>query len=90
MLTDVALIIPCVIIQVPFIREGLLKDIDQIETPELEEDAINEIEDLLGPLLEMATKNGLVVAGKLQNALNQELMDQMISMKYIEEAKPLI
>ena len=67
-----------------------MKDIDQIETPELEEDAINEIEDLLGPLLEMATKNGLVVAGKLQNALNQELMDQMISMKYIEEVKPLI
>lgn len=75
---------------VPFIREGLLKDISQIETPDLEEDAINEIEDILGPQLEMATKNGLVVAGKLQNALNQELKDHSIAMNYIEEVKPLI
>merc|ERR1712080_524514 len=75
---------------VPFIREGLLKDINQIETPELEEEAINEIEDILGGKLEMATKDGLVVAGRLQNAFNQELKDHSIAMNYIEEVKPLI
>ena len=67
-----------------------MKDISQIETPELEEEAINEIEDILGGKLEMATKDGLVVAGKLQNAFNQELLDHSIAMNYIEEVKPLI
>lgn len=75
---------------VPFIREGLLKDISRIETPELEEAAIQEVEGILGPQLEMSTRDGIVVAGKLQNALNQELMDQSLSTNYIEEVTPLV
>jgi hypothetical protein len=75
---------------VPFIREGLLKDISQIETPELEEGAIQEVEGILAPQLEMSTRDGIVVAGKLQNALNQELMDHSLSTNYIEEVTPLI
>jgi hypothetical protein len=67
-----------------------LNDISKIDTPELEEAAMDLVGLILGPLLEMATKNGLVVAGKLQNALNQELKDPTVSMNYIEEVTPLI
>lgn len=75
---------------VPFLREGIMKDLKKIETPDLEEDMMQEIDDILGAVLEIATKDGLVVAGKLQNALNQESMDQSLTKNYIEEVTPLL
>ena len=63
------------------------KNINKKETPGAAEDAVQQIVEKFGPELEMATKNGLMLAGKLQNVLIKEMEDHTISSNFVESMK---
>ena len=75
--------------KVPFMREGILMGVKKIEQVTAE-DSLQEINDRFGPQLKMATKDGLVYAGKLQAALEQEMVDHLVTTHLLEMVDPLI
>lgn len=72
----------------PFLREGVLMNVKKIESPEAAENAMQQVKDNFGPRLEMATYDGLVRAGKMQNVLLKEMKDHEVATSYMEMAKP--
>jgi len=75
---------------VPFLREGLLMNVKKFATPESKELASKQIVESFGSHLEKAAKNGLVTAGRLQDALIKEKEEHSLANEYVEMVTPYI
>jgi len=74
----------------PFIREGLMMEITPLDTPVLKEDIADDIKNVFASSIEMSTKEGLIIAGKIQTILNEENENPEMANEFMEIIKPYL
>ena len=65
-------------------------ELTPLDTQAHKEDIAEEIKIAFGPYIEMSTKDGLIVAGKTQKILNEELEHNEFATKFIDNIKPYL
>ena len=65
-------------------------ELTPLDTKAHKEDIAEDIKIAFGPYIEMSTKDGLIVAGKTQKILNEELEHNEFASKFIDNVKPYL
>ena len=61
-----------------------------LNTTVLKEDIADDIKNAFGPSIEMSTKEGLIIAGKTQTILNEEMENHKMANEFMEIVKPYL
>ena len=67
-----------------------MMEMTPLNTTVLKEDIADDIKNAFGPSIEMSTKEGLIIAGKTQTILNEEMENHKMANEFMEIVKPYL
>ena len=68
----------------------MLKDLKPLDTTNLKKEAAEYVKDTFGPSLEKSTQEALIVAGKTQMVMNEEMKNHKFATEVMEMIKPYL